>query len=117
SKRAALRQIAERIAAEARDGRTTVVAYDGHMGMDYVAKYEDATWAVARELHEGVESQVTAFEQECPDGALVLRLGTAGLHQSIDELLRSKRTRVMLITSENPRPQWAVPDRYQRWLD
>ncbi|MDB5300204.1 MAG: hypothetical protein JWO87_1867, partial [Phycisphaerales bacterium] len=110
-------KVADQIAAESRAGRKTVVAFNGHMGGNYVGKYEDAAWAVGHELHEGVDGQTRSFETDRPDGALVLRLGSFGLHESIDALLQKKHARVMLVTSENPRPEWAVPPRYEPWLD
>ncbi|MDB5171519.1 MAG: hypothetical protein JWN51_292, partial [Phycisphaerales bacterium] len=110
-------KVADQIAAESRAGRKTVVAFNGHMGGNYVGKYEDAAWAVGHELHEGVDGQTRSFETDRPDGALVLRLGSFGLHESIDALLQKKHARVMLVASENPRPEWAVPPRYEPWLD
>jgi hypothetical protein len=113
----ALEKIADTIAVESAAGRKTIVAYNGHMGMCFVAQYEDANWAVAHELHEGVEGQTVPFEKERPEGALVLRLGAFGLHDSIDALLQKKKERVMLVTSENPRLEWAVNKRYEPWID
>ncbi len=112
-----LEKIADAIATERRAGRKTLVAYNGHMGMNYVAKYEDAAWAVSVELHEGVDSQTGPFEKEQPADALVLRLGSFGLHESVDALLQKKHDRVLLVTSENPRTEWAVPARYEPWVD
>lgn len=112
-----VRKFADAIAAEQRTGRKTIVAYNGHMGMNYVGKYDDAAWAVAHELHEGVDGQTKPFERDRPADALVLRLGSYGLHDSIDALLKQKRARVLLVTSENPRPEWRVPTGYEPWVD
>ncbi len=112
-----LEKFAGEIAAESKAGRKTIVAYNGHMGMDYVSKYEDAAWAITHELHEGVDSQTGSFQKDCPEGAVVLRLGSFGLHESIDALLQKKHARVLLVSSENPRPEWAISERYRPWVD
>ncbi len=104
-----LRTMAGRIADELRDGRKTVVASAGHMGMNYLGRYDDRLWAENHEVHENVESQMSDYEKSTPDGALVLRLGEWGLHRDVAALFARKKQRVMLIAGENPRPEWAVP--------
>ena len=59
---------------------------------------------------------MTSYEKT-PDGALVLRLGYVGLHQDLDALFRRKKQRVMLITAENPRAEFAVPASYEPRVD
>ena len=51
--------------------------------------------------------------EKTPDGALVLRPGDFGLHRSIHDLFQKKKQRVMLITGENPRAEYAVPGGYE----
>ena len=111
-----LRSIAERIAAELREGRKTVVASLGHMVMNYVGRFDDSLWAVNHEVSPGADSQLKNYEAT-PDGALVLRLDANGLHGSIHELFKRKQQRVMLITSENPRAEAAIPPGYDLRVD
>jgi len=100
------------IAAELEQGRKTVVAAMGHMSWAFVAKDEAVAWAVAPKtgLHYNLDGEVAIYNKEAPDGALVLRVGYSGHHREDDAILRKKRQRVMLITSENPRPEWQLPD-------
>ena len=111
-----LRSIAERIAAELREGRKTVVASVGHMVMNYVGRFDDSLWAVNHEVSPGADSQLKNYEAT-PDGALVLRLDANGLHGSIHELFKRKQQRVMLITSESPRAEAAIPPGYDLRVD
>lgn len=111
-----LRTIAERIAAELREGRKTVVASAGHMVMNYVGRFDDSLWAVNYEVSPGADAQLKNYEAT-PDGALVLRLDANGLHHSIHELFQRKQQRVMLITSENPRTEAAIPPGYDLRVD
>jgi hypothetical protein len=117
SELAKLRTMAERIAAELREGRKTIIASAGHMGMSYLGRYDDALWAKNQEVHDNVESQMKGYEKDTPDGALVLRLGDWGLHRTIAALFERKKQRVMLIASENPRPEWAVPPSCEPYVD
>ena len=113
---AKLRTIAERIAAELREGRKTVVASVGHMVMNYVGRFDDSLWATNHEVSPGADAQLKSYEAT-PDGALVLRLDANGLHHSIHELFQRKQQRVMLITSENPRTEAAIPPGYDLRVD
>lgn len=105
------------IAAEHRAGRKTTVASAGHMAMNWIGRWDDAAWAVNHEVHDNVESQIQSFSKDTPDGGLVLRLDAYGLHRSVDELFQKKKQRVLLITSENPRPEFTVPASYARKVD
>lgn len=111
-----LQAAAERIAAELREGRKTTVASAGHMVMNYVGRFDDALWAVNHEVSSGVDSQLQSYEKT-PDGALVLRLDTNGLGGDVHELFQRKKQRVILITSENPRPEAAIPAGYDLRID
>ena len=79
------------------------------MVMNYVGRFGDALWAENHEVHDNVESQMSDFEKKTPDGALVLRLDSNGLHRSVHELFARKHQRVLLLTAENPRPEFAIP--------
>jgi hypothetical protein len=111
-----LRKMAALIDTELRQGRKTVIASAGHMPMNYIAKYDDALWAVNQEIHDNVPSQMQDW-QKTPEGALVLRLGDWGLHRSIHEAFQQKKQRVMLLTGENPRPEYAIPAGYDLRAD
>jgi hypothetical protein len=52
-----------------------------------------------------------------PEGALVLRLDANGLHRSVHELFQRRHQRVLLITAENPRPEFTVPGGYDLRVD
>jgi hypothetical protein len=104
-----LQAMAGRIDAELTAGRKTMVASSGHMVMNYVGRFDDALWAENHELHDNVEAQMSGFEKTTPDGALVLRLDANGLHRSVHELFQRKHQRVLLITAENPRPEFSIP--------
>ena len=112
-----IRSFAADIAAELRAGRKTTVASSGHMAMSWIARWDDKAWAVNHEVHDNVESQMQSFIKDTPDGGLILRLDAYGLHRSVDELFQRKKQRVLLITSENPRPEFAVPASYARKVD
>jgi len=105
----AVDKAAARIAVEMAKGRKTVIASTGHMAMAFVARYEDAAWARNIEVHHNVESQMANFAKNAPDGGLVLRLGYLGLHRDVAEPFRKKKSRVIHITAENPRPEFRVP--------
>ncbi|MCK4275187.1 MAG: hypothetical protein KAX78_01650, partial [Phycisphaerae bacterium] len=100
---------AGRIAAEMGKGRKTVIASTGHMAMAFVGRYEDAAWARNIEVHHNVKSQLANFAKNAADGGLVLRLGYLGMHRDVAELLRRKKSRVIHISAENPRPEFRPP--------
>ena len=112
-----LRAFATDIAAELRAGRKTTVASSGHMAMSWIARFGDAAWAVNHEVHNNVESQMKSFEKDTPDGGLILRLDAYGLHRDVAALFERKKQRVMLITSENPRLEYAISASYARRVD
>ena len=112
-----VRAFAAVIAAELRAGRKTTVASSGHMAMNWIARWDDQAWAENHELHNNVDSQMQSFEKDTPDGGLVLRLDAYGLHRGVDELFQRKKQRALLITAENPRPEFAIPGSYERHVD
>ncbi|HWB05459.1 MAG TPA: hypothetical protein VG796_20745 [Verrucomicrobiales bacterium] len=114
---ATLKKMAERIDTELRAGRKTMVASCGHMPVNYVGKYDDALWAENHEVHDNEKTQIEDWQNKTADDALVLRPGDFGLHRSIHDLFQKKKQRVMLITAENPRPDYAVPPGYELRAD
>ena len=110
-----IHRFADKIATETKAGRRTVVASSGHMVMHYVGKYSDSAWADNIEVHENVESQLNNFKTKAPQGGLVLRLGYFGLSPKVNDLFKAKKSRVLLMTAENPRNDFAshldYPDR------
>ncbi len=111
-----LEKMAAAIDAELREGKKTIIASMGHMGMNFIGRFDDALWAVNHEVSDGLESQMKSYEKT-PDGALVLRLGYAGLHRDLHALFQRKQQRVMLITAENPRAEFAIPAGYDLRVD
>ena len=112
-----LRDFANSIAKETKAGRRTVVASSGHMVMHYVGKYSDSAWADNIEVHENVESQLNNFKTKAPQGGLVLRLGYFGLSPKVDDLFKAKKSRVLLMAAENPRPDFSSHLNYSDRLD
>ncbi len=112
-----IRAFAADIATELRAGRKTTVASSGHMAMSWIGLWDDKAWAVNHEVHDNVESQMQSFAKDTPDGGLILRLDAYGLHRSVNDLFQTKQQRVLLITSENPRPEYAIPVAYTRRVD
>ena len=88
----------------------------GHMGMNFIGRFDAALWAVNDEVSDGLASQMTSYEKT-PDGALVLRLGYVGLHRDLHALFQRKQQRVMLIAAENPRAEFAIPAGYELRVD
>ena len=112
-----IQQFADTIAKEQKAGKKTVVASSGHMAMHYIGKFSDKTWATNIEVHANVASQINRFRKNAPDGGLVLRLGYFGLYPEVQELFDEKKSRVLLMTSENPLPEAASHLDYPVWLD
>ncbi|MGH7214102.1 MAG: hypothetical protein ACREIT_05005 [Tepidisphaeraceae bacterium] len=100
------------IVKELGDGRKTLVVAAGHLPWAYAAKDEAVAWAIAPAtgLQHDLPGKVEIYNRDTPDGALVLRLGYAGHHKADHDILRKKKQRVMLITSEDPRPEFQLPD-------
>ena len=112
-----IRDFANSIAKETKAGRRTVVASSGHMVMHYVGKYSDSAWADNIEVHENVESQLNNFKTKAPQGGLVLRLGYFGLSPKVDDLFKAKKSRVLLMAAENPRPDFSSHLNYSDRID
>jgi hypothetical protein len=112
----ALQEMASKIDAELREGRSTITASSGHMGMNYVGRYDDALWSKNHEVHGLSEAQVKKYETT-PEAALVLRLGTNGLEENVAAIFERRRQRVMLLTTENPNPEAAFPTLWRAGVD
>jgi len=112
-----LQTMAKRVNAELTAGRKTMVASAGHMVMNFVGRFDDASWAENHELHDNVEAQMSGFDKTTPGGALVVRLDANGLARSVHELFQRKHQQVLLITAENPRPEFSVPAGYDLRVD
>ena len=105
---AAVRSAADVIATEARQGRPVVVASTGHMSSYYIGRGEDVVWARNIETHDNLAAQMRSFDAGSGHGALILRLGYAGLHKDLTDLMDRKQQRVVLVTAESPRPEFAA---------
>ena len=85
------------------------------MVMHYVGKYSDSAWADNIEVHGSLEYQMNNFTKNAAKGGLVLRLGYFGLDRKVDALFKSNKSRVLLMTGENPLPEFSsyltYPDR------
>jgi hypothetical protein len=98
---------ADLIAGQVRQGSKVIVASTGHMPPCFIGRREDAAWAKNVEANDNLPSQVKSFDAASADGALVLRLGYFGLHKDLAELMNRRQQRVILVTSENPRPEFS----------
>ena len=87
------------------------------MVMHYIGKYSDSAWADNIEVHENVQSQLDNFRKNAPVGGLVLRLGSFGLSPKVDDLFKLKKSRVLLMTAENPRADFSSHFNYPDRLD
>jgi len=99
-----VRKAARRIADEVRHGRKITVASIGHMPPAYVGRYEEESWAMNVGLYDGPTRPNPGYETKTADGALILRLGYAGMYNNVAELLDRKKQHVILVTAENPLP-------------
>jgi hypothetical protein len=64
-----------------------------------------------------VESQLNNFKTKAPQGGLVLRLGYFGLDRKVNDLFVKKKSRVLLMTAENPRPEFDAHLLYKDRID
>ncbi|MHB0936190.1 MAG: hypothetical protein ACYC6A_07340 [Armatimonadota bacterium] len=105
------------IVEELKQGKKTVVAQTGHTTFELVGKYEDAAWAQPVVLYE-TAGRIKQYPELTADGALVLRLGYSGMEPALAEVLKQKKQRVMIITSNHDaRPEYKVPDDYAPVID
>lgn len=109
TQRAHVRQTADLIVAELAKGQKIPVAQIGHTTYAQVGQYEDELWADPRILTRG--GRVKAWERTTADDSLVLRLGYSGEDKELMDVMRKKKQRVMLITSDcDQRPDYQTPD-------
>jgi hypothetical protein len=106
----AVEKAATLIRDELKQGRKVVATAMGHMPWTFVAKYEDAQWAEAHDLHFNTPHQVENYLKKTADGALVVRLGYSGMHPEDRAIFERKNQRVILITAVDTHPGWEVPD-------
>jgi len=105
------------IVEELKQGKKTVVAQTGHTTFELVGKYEDAAWAQPVVFYE-TTGRIKQYPELTADGALVLRLGYSGMEPSLMDVLKQKKQRVMIITSNHDaRPEYKVPDEYAPVID
>ena len=90
-------------------GRKTVVAWSGHLGYGKPNPF-DLPWARVIELETSVASMVEAYGKEAPEGALVLRLGSAGRDPNEMRLMSGMGQRVIHLSGEHPDPRWGARD-------
>ncbi len=100
---------ADMIATEFARGRKTLVATSGHMPYTFVCHYGDQEWAETMDIHASLESQMKSYEEQSREGALVLRIGYAGMHTTEIALYKKKKQTVMLIVAEHPDKDWQPP--------
>jgi hypothetical protein len=94
---------------ELKQGRKTVVAQTGHTTFEIVGQYEDAVW-VQPIVFYGTAGRMKQYNELTRDEALVLRLGYSGMEPELMDILRQKKQRVMIITSNHDmRPDYRVP--------
>lgn len=107
---------AKLISDELTQGRKTPVAYMGHAPWTYVGKYEDTAWETNYDISYGEEAW-NKFASEMPENGLVVRLGYTGLPPEEVAAYAKKDLRVVLITTVNPNPKWAVPATEPLFID
>ena len=74
-------------------------------------------WADNVEVHENLESQLNNFKKKSTRNGLVLRLGYFGLSNKIEALFKEKKNRVLLMTAENPLPEFSSYLNYPERVD
>jgi len=102
---------ADLIVEEVAEGRKIALPTMGHMAWFFAGREEGSVWAmepmdVAGELPQSVD----LYLEKTPDKALALHLAYSGQFKTDQAYLKKKQQRVILITSENPRPEWKLPD-------
>jgi len=102
------------IANEAAKGKRIDVSFIGHMPRHYVGNGDDRAWVKRWDMWYGGEGQIAKFRREVHDGALVLRLGYAGLHQNLASLFAEKKLRLILAMGENTRKEWQLTDEQRK---
>lgn len=98
------------IAKEFSLGRSTVVAWAGHMPGAYVGRLEDHRWAHPVQLHLFLRGQRQAFLNETEKGALVVRLGQQGFNPKGRDIFGQNGNRVIHMAGGHPSPDWSMPD-------
>jgi hypothetical protein len=60
-------------------------------------------------VHSNVQDQMETYQRTTPEGALVVRIGYNGEHESLWKVWDAKNQRVIFIGAENPLPEYQVP--------
>lgn len=115
----AVYRTADLIVEELERGQKTTVADISHMPWAYVGKNESDAWAIASNetLYAHLPDTWENYKKTTPDGALVLRLGYSGFPKKEYDVLKQKNQRVMLIASEDPRPERQRPNDLLTYID
>ena len=95
----ALADAGKAVAAEMAAGRKTVVHGKGTCRLAYLGQFDDS-WAAPAECHPSLQQQLDHYAKTTPDGALVLKLGYAGLNRKEADLWRAKKQRVIFMSGD-----------------
>jgi hypothetical protein len=98
---------AKLIADETTAGRSTFVAWSGHLGYAQPNPLA-APWAKIIEVPPGYEPSNKIWRESSPDGSLVLRLGYLGQHPLDAQLFKSKNQRVIHLAGDHADPSFRV---------
>jgi len=99
-------------------GRKVAIPTRGHLAWAFAGREEGRVWAMPPVDAAGEDPpSVVPYLENTPDHALALHLSDGGQRQEDQEYLRQKQQRVMLITAENPRPEYQLPDDLLRVID
>jgi uncharacterized phosphosugar-binding protein len=102
-----VRQAANALFAEVRDGKKALVLAMGHMPYTYIGKYEDGRWTALVDF--SIPAQKPALLAAKPEGRLALRIGYFGESPEMKEILREQKVRLLYVSANHPNPAWEVP--------
>ena len=106
-----VQKTANLIAKEIAAGRKVALPTRGHLAWAFAGREEGSVWAMKPVDVAGEDPpSVVPYLEQTPDHALALHISDGGQRQEDQEYLRQKQQRVMLITAENPRPEYQLPD-------
>ncbi|MBN2405616.1 MAG: hypothetical protein JXE06_08550 [Coriobacteriia bacterium] len=112
-----VQESADVVVGELKRGNKTIIAGTGHMTSLYIGRDEEGVWTGGYwDMWSYAEELFQRFRQTVPEGALTLRLGYAGLHRNLSTLFLEKKQRVILLTGENTREEWQLPEEFTRSL-
>lgn len=105
------------IVDEKKAGHNTVIASMGHSPFTYLGKGEETAWSQSFDLEATVPAHVEAYQKGAPEGALVLRIGYTGFKPDEATVLKDKKQRVILVSTQNPAPEAKIPADLQQYID